>query len=321
MLDLTFFEILGLLFVLQLILRMAWGLWRHPVAVKRVEGFYEKYNDQMTQVDTHKGRLMMLDHKGDGEQGVGLLFVHGSCARMGQFEGQIEYFVNKGYHVVAYDAIGCGRSDKPVCMDGSTYHPKRFVDDARLVLNTAFGENEKVVVIGHSFGCYVAMQTASSDPERVIGTVYIGGSAVWLDNVKSATKIFRLPNAILWYIRPLLGLGFASMALAPGSCKNLRKQEAEASSRNPVHMFSAFWRNIHHVTHPDHHPVIPEHASLLISGRHDKITPVTKAEQLAELLHDDSEHVVIEDASHQSMQEQPEAVCSHIEDYINRILQ
>eukprot|EP01059_Diplonema_ambulator_P032251 TRINITY_DN6252_c0_g1_i3.p1 TRINITY_DN6252_c0_g1~~TRINITY_DN6252_c0_g1_i3.p1 ORF type:complete len:269 (+),score=99.15 TRINITY_DN6252_c0_g1_i3:75-809(+) len=84
---------------------------------------------------------------------------------------------------------------------------------------------------------------------------------------------------------------------------------------------SAFWRNIHHVTHPDHHPVIPEHASLLISGRHDKITPVTKAEQLAELLHDDSEHVVIEDASHQSMQEQPEAVCSHIEDYINRILQ
>eukprot|EP01064_Diplonema_japonicum_P003720 TRINITY_DN12414_c0_g1_i2.p1 TRINITY_DN12414_c0_g1~~TRINITY_DN12414_c0_g1_i2.p1 ORF type:complete len:339 (+),score=120.89 TRINITY_DN12414_c0_g1_i2:58-1017(+) len=314
---LSLLEILGVLFIVQAVLRVLWGLWKDPAAVERVKEFYEKYAESMEKLDTNKGRLLVLDSPGEKGR-VGVLFVHGSCARMGQFEAQIEYFMNRGHHVVAYDAIGCGRSDKPVCMDGNTYHPRRFVGDAVKVLHSKFDEDEKVVVVGHSFGCYVAMQAASKS-EKVIGTVYIGSSPMWEDNVKEKTKIFNLPNAVLWYIRPILGMVFAKKALAPAGCRSLRKQEAEASSQNPVHMFCSFWRNIHHITHPDNHPTLPEHPVLLISGHHDSITPRAHADKLASML-PDATHVVIPDAAHQCMQEQPHLVCEHIGEYIERIL-
>ena len=289
------------------LLRAVWGNWRHKDAKRRVDGFYAKHSAVISAVETPFGSVTVLNaNSGACSSKPSLFFVHGSCARMGQYEHQIEHFIAKGHHVVALDNLGCGESDKPDNYDA--YHPSQFIDTAVMIAEKKL-DGKKIVIVGHSFGSYVACRVTER-VESIAGSVLLGISD--FDELKKAEWVFKLPRPVLWMMRPLLGRGFQTKALYKGTGKELRMQEAEASSRNPVFMFSAFYRNL---CRAEIVVAFPERPTLVISGRHDKVTPVDATSTLVEQ-YDFAYHKIVENASHQMMQEEPEVTNQHIDEFI-----
>lgn len=94
-----------------------------------------------------------------------LVYLHGVADNRGSGSGVVERFVSRGLEVVAYDSRAHGDSDGDVCTYG--YYEKQ---DLQRVLTTM--QRARVVLIGHSLGGAVALQTAADDP-RVIGVVAV----------------------------------------------------------------------------------------------------------------------------------------------------
>ena len=61
-----------------------------------------------------------------------LLFIHGSCGSLEQFRAQLAHF-SASYHVVSYDALGCGASPKPD--DAPAYAKAQLLADGLAVLD------------------------------------------------------------------------------------------------------------------------------------------------------------------------------------------
>src|SRR5512143_624669 len=99
-----------------------------------------------------------------------LVFIHGYGGRALQWVYQLRNFSNSN-RVIAVDLRGHGRSDKPV----NGYRMEQFVADLEAALD-ALGVNEKVVLIGHSFGGAIAAEFAAAHPERVSHLVLIASA-------------------------------------------------------------------------------------------------------------------------------------------------
>ena len=94
-----------------------------------------------------------------------IVFLHGVADNRGSAVGIIETFNPLGFDVVAYDSRAHGESEGDRCTYG--YYEKR---DLQLVLDQVGATN--VVLIGHSLGAAIALQTAAIEP-RVRAVVAI----------------------------------------------------------------------------------------------------------------------------------------------------
>ena len=296
--------------------RVLWGMKKNKTAVEYVNMFYDKHAEHLKKITFENHLVTILDIPGDTDKEV-VLFIHGSCARMGQWDHQISEMSSKGHRVVAYDALGCGQSDKPDQLH--LYKPSKFVDTADHIIQSVIlpcpKRKSKVVLVGHSFGTYVAISVAQRHASLVSHKVLIGGTPMWndTDGMKSKLAIFKLPNIMLWYLRPILGLSFQKLALSKETGVRLRIQEAEASSRNPVFMFAHFWRSVHQLETPE----LTDIPSLCLTGIDDLITPPHKCDALSKLL-PNATFQTINGASHQVMQEMPSEVNSLILSFIKQ---
>ena len=77
---------------------------------------------------------------------------------------QMPYLAKQGFHVLAPDLRGYGRSAAP--KEASAYRQDILVDDVMGILD-AFGV-DKARVVGHDWGCALAWQVARQEPERVL---------------------------------------------------------------------------------------------------------------------------------------------------------
>ena len=94
-----------------------------------------------------------------------LVYLHGVADNRGSGSGVVQRFVNRGLDVVAYDSRAHGDSDGDVCTYG--YYEKQDLQRIFTAL-----QRDRVVLLGHSLGAAVALQTAADDP-RVIGVVAV----------------------------------------------------------------------------------------------------------------------------------------------------
>ena len=99
---------------------------------------------------------------GKGE--TALVFIHGWSCDSRYWYRQIPYF-SKKYRVVTIDLAGHGNSGA----DRKEYTMEKFAQDVSVVLDDA--DIKKAVLVGHSMGGGVIMQTAVMEPERVIGLI------------------------------------------------------------------------------------------------------------------------------------------------------
>jgi hypothetical protein len=94
-----------------------------------------------------------------------LVYLHGVADNRGSGAGVVRRFLDRGLEVIAYDSRAHGDSDGDVCTYG--YYEK---DDLRRVITTL--KRDRVVLLGHSLGGAVALQTAAED-DRAVGVVAV----------------------------------------------------------------------------------------------------------------------------------------------------
>ena len=85
-----------------------------------------------------------------------------------------------GFHLIALDCRGHGKSDKP--HDAEKYGPEMAADVVRLLNHLKV---EKAHLIGYSSGAFIADKVAATHPERVLSVVY-GGQAPVIVGAKAS---------------------------------------------------------------------------------------------------------------------------------------
>lgn len=124
-----------------------------------------------------------------------MVFLHGFGGNARQWIYQLQAFSDNN-RVIAVDQRGHGQSDKP----GGEYFMPVLIADVLAVLDT-FGVNEKIVIVGHSFGGAIATEFTVRYPERVERLILIatptGFRLNWVYR-----NLLRLPAATLHTLTP-----------------------------------------------------------------------------------------------------------------------
>ena len=104
------------------------------------------------------------DVKGKGDPA--LMFVHGWSRNRNDWDGQIDYFSEK-HEVIRLDLAGHGES----IGNRNDWSILAFSHDVKAVIEKL--DLKQIVLIGHSLGAPVALETARRWPERIIGIVAV----------------------------------------------------------------------------------------------------------------------------------------------------
>lgn len=102
-----------------------------------------------------------------GEGGRPIMLVHGFTANSDEVAGVVEPLAELGWHAVAPDLRGHGRSDRPT--DAGAYSLELMAADV-LALADWLGW-DRFALLGHSMGGGVAQLIAQDHPERLTGLV------------------------------------------------------------------------------------------------------------------------------------------------------
>ncbi len=104
----------------------------------------------------HNNSDISYSDQGEGEP---IVLIHGFALDKRQWDPQVEELVSNGHRVLTYDMRGFGESDLPV----NIYSHE---DDLSALLNHLSVE-EKVHIVGSSFGATTAMEFATKHPEKI----------------------------------------------------------------------------------------------------------------------------------------------------------
>lgn len=230
------------------------------------------------------------------------------------------FLADQGFRVVAFDQLGCGKSDRPD--DPSLWNIRRYVGEVEAV-RTALGLGP-VHLAGHSWGGWLAIEYTLTHPAAVRSLI--------LENTAS-----DLPHLMqeLYRLRSALGHETEAMMLA---------REAAGDFRDPEYLAAITLLNYRHVCRLKQPPapvgrsladwnMAPYEAmqgpneflyignlkdwsrladlsritvpTLILVGRHDEQTPKCAALMKAEL--PEAELVLFENSSHMPFYEEPQA--------------
>lgn len=132
---------------------------------------------------------LFVEERGDG--GLPILVLHGGPGLDHHMFGDyLDPLIEGGhYRLVLVDERGQGRSARD--SDPSTWTMERMVADITDLAATL--GMDRYVVLGHSFGSFLALQHAVDFPAAAAATVVSGGvpSARWLERVESELATFE----------------------------------------------------------------------------------------------------------------------------------
>jgi pimeloyl-ACP methyl ester carboxylesterase len=253
-----------------------------------------------------------------------IVFVHGSMASMLQWQAQIEHFAAAGFGVAAYDFLGCGRSEAPA--DWYAYStPALYADVKAVIALCAAGQTGRLILVGHSAGCALVVRYAAEVAAAPhAGVQPLAGMVLCapLYSVPRSVGLFRLPLFLLEALRPMLSSGFAERALheitrrgETEAHRQLLALSAEASGGNAMHVCKAYYRQWELPT--DEVISAAKQPALLLCGPADLLAPAdAHAMALRPLLDGARDVVLVPDAAHQLMQEQPDECNAQVRAFV-----
>lgn len=122
-----------------------------------------------------------------GKGDVALVFIPGWSCNSSVWKNQVPYF-SKKYRVVTLDLAGHGKSGK----ERTVYTMESFGQDVAAVVKKI--NAQKVILIGHSMGGYVIIETAKIIPDNVIALVGI-------DTIQNLEEAYT-PEQVIEFVKP-----------------------------------------------------------------------------------------------------------------------
>jgi pimeloyl-ACP methyl ester carboxylesterase len=242
------------------------------------------------------------------------------------------------YTVIVWDYRGHGRSQRTLDPTSTDMSVERHADDMRAVLHALaktleLDEPRPSVVLGHSMGCQVALETRRRSPELVHGLVLMLGTAgktlsTFFDWSHSP-KIFRAAHKALFtagpkandFIRPLLESPLAFSFATTFSLVDPYYTRGEDFIPYLEHLATLdlrlFIENVCKTNDHDAWGLLPEldRPLLVVAAENDKFTPMWCSEKIVSDT-PGAELMVLADASHAALIEQPGTINHRLERFL-----
>lgn len=164
----TFFKVLGILLLLFITFRLFGPTWTPSI----------KGEDSISELKkvTINGTELTVMIRGANKSNPVLLFVHGGpCCSEIPYVRKYQESLEKEFTIVHYDQRGSGKSYR-FGMDYSEVTTATHTEDLIALTEyiTEALETEQVILLGHSFGTYIATMAAAQRPELYEAYVGIG---------------------------------------------------------------------------------------------------------------------------------------------------
>jgi len=144
------------------------------MAMRALAGYFSKFDDPARLeaavhiAVTNGFTLRWADKRAASNSSLDLVFVHGSPGGAGVWGTQFHSALTNA-NLLAYDRPGFGRS-------GPTQFQPHLQDQAdALITLLAIATTNRVLLVGHSYGCPIAFLTALEHPDKIRGVLLIGG--------------------------------------------------------------------------------------------------------------------------------------------------
>lgn len=144
--------------------------------------------------------LRYVELNPDGEQTI--VFLHGLGSYLKFWRYQLDEYAEKGYHVIALDMIGYGKSDKPASFP---YTMESMADVVWLMLQKK--QIDDPILVGHSMGGQTALSFAIRYPQRAEALVLVAPAGFetfswreeqWFDQVFTTRLIKASEPEDIW---------------------------------------------------------------------------------------------------------------------------
>ncbi|GIG69233.1 alpha/beta fold hydrolase [Phytomonospora endophytica] len=166
-----------------------------------------------------------------GGRGIPVIYLNGQFATQGYWKHVIADLGPEFRHIT-FDERGRGRKSQT----SADYSFEAAIRDVDAVL-AARGVTEKAVVIGWSYGAFLAAHWTSRNPGRVLGSVLVDGAQPhdWLDDAMEVRirKLFKRLRPVMALLRPT-GLTPRLNAVQQAECNIELGKIARAANLGPV---------------------------------------------------------------------------------------
>ncbi|WP_148686164.1 alpha/beta fold hydrolase [Candidatus Nitrosocosmicus hydrocola] len=263
---------------------------------------------------TVKGKNIRYDEYGIGNP-KHVLFIHGLGSSSLVWRDFPEALSTR-FHTIAIDLVGFGESDKPK-EDYTISFMSQFIND--FINEMKIGLKEKISIIGHSLGGYIAIDFAIANRKKVDKLVLFDSSGLlkkptpllldYINAVKTADSILRRdritqvlanlyadPSRLL----PIIVDIFIYFMEKPGALDAFESAFKNSTSKS---IDSNQIRKIENL------------CCLIFWGERDKLIPISFAEQFKRLL-PTVEIEIIKDAGHAPFVEKPAIVYQRLLDFL-----
>ena len=175
------------------------------------------------------------------EAGEGPLVVlsHGFPELAYSWRHQIPALAAAGYHVVAPDQRGYGRSSRPDAIEDYDIH--HLTDDLLGILDDAGAEN--AVFVGHDWGSMVVTHQALLHPDRVRALVNMSVPFITRGPVAPITAMRNVFGDMFFYILYFQEPGLADKELGDDAARTMRRLLASVRSAGDLAPDPSFFAN------------------------------------------------------------------------------
>ncbi len=288
-------------------------------------------DDCIQEIRPGRSVFVRQEYQGNANDNVGLqlVFQHGTMATEQQYGLVLnilkqrcdEFLSLNRVKFILYDSVGCGQSPLPTDTSPSAFQNEELAKDFAAILETYTDSTVPIIVIGHSYGPTIILNTLRTNPlSNLKGLVLIGTSIrnPNLPHSDGGHPIMKLPLFLLRFLQKIMTDEFVKMSVHPDHTK-LREEVRKGSDSNDMALARNYHRNMQWATVDDIHS-IRDVPALIIHGKDDGVLPLECGQHLADQL-PMSTFVVVDQASHLVMLEQPEKVGEEILQFLKRCFQ
>ncbi len=266
-------------------------------------------------------------HYVDEGQGPPLLMVHGNPTWSFYWRRLIHAF-RSDYRVIAVDHVGCGLSDKP---QQYPYTLQKHIGNlTRLVCHL---EVERATLVAHDWGGAIGLGTVLAESKRFAGLVLLNTGAFPPPFIPWRIRLCRIPGLGTWCLRRLNLFARAALRMAVAKPQNMTR-EIRAGLLAPYDSWQhriAIDRFVHDIPASPRHPtwqtlqqieegltMLADRPVQLIWGMQDWCFRPSCLDRFLKIFVAADTHR-LDDASHYVMEDAPERVIAHMNDFLKRV--